>query len=149
MIHLNQITPNEIISFQDVDKIFPMSVNDYLKRGDTFFDNKYEWFFVTNDKYKTDAERKTMISLICLTENWWDEYLENDLHISVFEVAAPIKNMGIGTEIMDYIIDMAVKYHYSSISLQVREPNLKHFYTKFGFREVKIGNIPFFILDLK
>ena len=149
MIQLIPITANEILQLPDVNQLFPMVSLDYLKRGDCYFDEKFEWFLVTDDKYKNESERKTILAIICVTEDWYDN-LQNDFHLSVFEVATPIRNIGIGTRILDHLIDLAVKFHYKTMSLQVRENNLIPFYKRFGFHEELVGpGISCYILNIK
>lgn len=149
MIQLIPITANEILQLDEVETLFPMVSLDYLKRGDYYFDEKFEWFLVTDDKYKTESERKTILAIICVTDSWHTN-LDNDFHLSVFEVASPIRHFGIGTRILDSLIDTAIKYHYKTMSLQVREKSLSPFYTRFGFHEEIIGpGVSCFILNLK
>lgn len=149
MIQLIPITANEILQLPEVEKLFPMVSLDYLKRGDCYFQEKFEWFLVTDDKYKNESERKTILAIICVSDEWY-ERLENDFHLSVFEVATPIRNVGIGTRILDSLIDLAIKYHYNTMSLQVREKSLIPFYTRFGFHEELIGpGFSCFILNIK
>ena len=100
-------------------------------------------------KYKNESERKTILAIICVTDEWFEK-LENDFHLSVFEVATPIRNIGIGTRILDSIIDLAIKYHYNTMSLQVREKGLIPFYTRFGFHEEFIDpDFSYFVLNIK
>ena len=149
MIQLIPISAKEILQLPEVEKLFPMTTQDYLKRDDYYFQDKFEWFLVTDDKYKNESERKTILAIICVTDEWFEK-LENDFHLSVFEVATPIRHIGIGTRILDSLIDLAIKYHYNTMSLQVREKGLIPFYTRFGFHEEFIyPDFSNFILNIK
>ena len=149
MIQLIPISAKEILQLPEVEKLFPMTTQDYLKRDDYYFQDKFEWFLVTDDKYKNESERKTILAIICVTDEWFEK-LENDFHLSVFEVATPIRNIGIGTRILDSLIDLAIKYHYNTMSLQVREKGLIPFYTRFGFHEeFAYPDFSCFILNIK
>ena len=50
MIQLIPISAKEILQLPEVEKLFPMTTQDYLKRDDYYFQDKFEWFLVTDDK---------------------------------------------------------------------------------------------------
>ena len=61
MIQLIPISAKEILQLPEVEKLFPMTTQDYLKRDDYYFQDKFEWFLVTDDKYKNESERKNPV----------------------------------------------------------------------------------------
>ena len=115
-------------------------------------DKKYlPWLYFTISNMKETIEMfgNTGTTMTNLSKGKFEK-LENDFHLSVFEVATPIRNIGIGTRILDSLIDLAIKYHYNTMSLQVREKGLIPFYTRFGFHEEFIDpDFSYFILNIK
>lgn len=133
MIQLMPLDPQKFVDTKNSNFFFPL-VTEYLTSGkwsDEYWHDNYEWFYITDDSFESEEAKHTWIGIVCLTE----ARFENNLHLSVFEVAKPIRGLSIGTEIMDYLIDLGMKNHYRTMSLQVREPSLISFYKRFGFRQ--------------
>jgi GNAT superfamily N-acetyltransferase len=87
-----------------------------------------------------------VIAVLCITNN---RILPNSLHISVFEVQDDLCHRGIGSQIMEKFIKTVKDLNYGGvITLQIRTPELKNFYKKFGFRESRVNNLKFLRLYL-
>lgn len=148
MIKLNSIKINDIIgnrvTYGNIDTYFPFS-KKYIDSPE-FQNEKYEWFYITNDEFRNKEEQNTWIGLVCLTEN---KYVPSDnLHLSVIEVASPILGLNIGTEILDRIIDIARDNNYKTLTLQIQDANLIKFYVRFGFAYDNIGGRDVYVLYL-
>lgn len=146
MINFNPIQAD--VLFNQIDKFsryFPFAV-DYIECPE-FRTEKYEWFFITDDSFSTTEERETWLGLVCVTEN---KYLGGqNIHLSVLEVAEPLRNLNIGTSIVDRFIDISRRSGYETLSLQVRNRDLLRFYRRFGFRDVVLrGGMELEVLDL-
>lgn len=132
MIVFNPISINNLRNgeaYKNVIDYFPFS-KKYIDSYE-FGDKKYEWFFITDDSLRTDVEKNTWLGIVCLTENKY--VLEDNLHLSVIEVASPIKGLNIGTRILNRIIDIGVKNYYNTLTLQIQDKELLKFYVRFGF----------------
>lgn len=148
MIYLNSINPLNIISDngfnQYVQEYFPLS-KTYLS-NDEFIQEKYEWFFITDDMFSREEEREAWLGMICVTE---DKFIKKDnLHLSVLEVANPIRGLNIGTRIVSSLIDIARKNGYTTLSLQIQNPELLKFYIRFGFAYENVGGHDVYVLYL-
>lgn len=145
MLKLNKISPIELRNSDSIETLFPLA-SMYLL-DPLFIQPKYEWFYITDDRFSTDEERNTWLGLICLTE---DKFIYGDnLHLSVLEVAEPIHNLGVGTSIVNMIIDVAMKNYYKTLTLQLRDSSLESFYERFGFKKNQNnGGVEFYQLNL-
>ena len=146
MINFNPIQAETLL--RDINRFstyFPFSV-DYIECPE-FRTERYEWFYITDDSFRTEEERTTWLGLICVTEN---KYLGGEnIHLSVLEVAEPLRSLNIGTSIVDRFIDISRKSGYDKLSLQVRNRDLMRFYRRFGFRDVVLkGGLELEVLDL-
>lgn len=149
MLQLNPISAEELVNTKNLTQIFPM-VSEYLtsgKWGETYFQPEYEWFYITDNSYEDPVSQRTWLAIICVTDEA-NLTFQGEMHLSVLEVAKPIIGMGIGTEVVDRLIDIAMECHYSCITLQIRNPKLKGFYERFGFKCDIINNVPLFILKI-
>lgn len=145
MLNLTQVNPLELKSVNGLQDVFPFSVM-YLNDTE-FVQDKYEWYYVTDDQFNDPEERETWLALICVTE---DKYIYGDnLHLSVIEVASPIRGMCVGTRVINRLIEIALANNYTTLTLHIKDPNLTSFYERFGFREVQnLGGVVFHQLDL-
>lgn len=147
MLNFAPISAEQISETENIEKLFPM-VMEYLDKsgpwGETYWNEDYEWFVVCDDSFETESERKTWLSIVCLTE----KRFENNLHLSVFEIAAPLHSLGLGTKVMSSIIDIGLKNHYGTLTLQVRNPKLVKFYQRFGFKPEIVNGTNYFVLQL-
>lgn len=145
MIVLTPISPQQITETPNISELFPLAM-EYLTSGkwdDTYWQDDYEWFVLTDDELQTDAERHTWLGLMCVTE----KRFEGGLHLSVFEVAKPIRRLGMGTKLLSRLIDVCLQQHYEFLTLQIREPQLIQFYKRFGFHPEKVCNITYYVLN--
>jgi ribosomal-protein-alanine N-acetyltransferase len=62
------------------------------------------------------------------------------MEIDNIKVDEEYQNQGIGTKLMEYLINIAIKNHVMNITLEVRVSNniARKLYKKFGFREVAL-----------
>jgi GNAT superfamily N-acetyltransferase len=96
----------------------------YLKEPLYQADN-YEWFYIGYKDYDVPA------AIICLTEN---RYKENSLHLSVFQVAEPIRGLGIGGQVIRALIKFAIQQNFNSFTLLAMNDSLYSYYQKFGLK---------------
>ena len=146
MVNFNPIKAQVLVNKIDsISQYFPFSA-DYIECPE-FQNERYEWFYITDDSFSTEAERDTWLGLVCVTEN---KYLGGqNIHLSVLEVASPLRGLNIGTSITDRFIDIARKSGYDTLSLQVRNRDLLKFYRRFGFRDLILqGGMELQVLDL-
>ena len=150
MIQLNPISPEKLVNTPNISQIFPLAM-EYLtsgKWGDTYWQPQYEWFYITDNSYEDFAAQRTWLGIICVTDES-NIIFQGEMHLSVLEVAKPIKGMGIGTEIVDRLIDIAMECNYECMTLQIRNPNLAHFYERFGFKYQVINEVPMYVLNFR
>ena len=146
MVNFNPVQAQTLLNkITSISGYFPFSL-DYINCPE-FRSEKYEWFYITDDSFSSEEERQTWLGLVCVTEN---KFLAgSNLHLSVLEVASPLKGLNIGTSIVDRLIDIARKSGYDLLSLQVRDRDLLQFYRRFGFRDVVLqGGLELQVLDL-
>ena len=145
MLNLTIVNPTELKNMRDLQEIFPFSYK-YLCNPE-YLQDKYEWYYVTDDQFSDPGEREAWLALVCVTE---DKYIYGDnLHLSVIEVAAPIQGMCVGTRVINKLIDIALANNYSTLTLHIKDPKLTSFYERFGFKEVQnLGGLTFHQLDL-
>lgn len=146
MIIFNPIEPQQIIDTPNISELFPMVV-EYLnsgKWGKTYWGEDYEWFVLTDDELETDTLRRTWLGIICVTE----KRFSGGLHLSIFEVAKPIRRLGMGTKLLSKLIDVCLQNKYEMLTLQVREPGLIGFYKRFGFHPEQVDKNIYYVLNL-
>ena len=94
---------------------FPMTV-EYLDPtgpyGNTYYGDEYDWYALED------------VGLVCLAES------EEDVHVSVLEVALGKRGRGYGTAILGLVNAMAGT---RPVSLVAREPSLVGYYLKLDF----------------
>lgn len=133
MINLTQINPKELKTVSGLSEVFPFSLQ-YLSKPE-YVQDKYEWYYITDDQFNDPEERETWLALICVTE---DKYIYGDnLHLSVIEVASPIQGMNVGTRVINKLIEVALQNNYTTLTLHIKNPELTSFYERFGFEEVR------------
>lgn len=145
MLNLTQVKPLELKNVSGLEEVFPFSYK-YLCNIE-YLQDKYEWYYVTDDQFNDPEERETWLALICVTE---DKYIHGDnLHLSVIEVASPIQGMRVGTRVINRLMEVALDNNYTTLTLHVKNPDLAPFYERFGFKEVQnLGGVNFHQLDL-
>lgn len=149
MIELNHIKTEDLLKISGLESIFPFSMI-YLNELE-FRMPKYEWFYITDSGFNTPEERATWIGLICVTE---DKYIYGEnLHLSVLEVAKPLRGLTIGTKIVNKLIDVSRENLYTTLSLCVKNDkddrdDLIRFYKRFGFQEQNVQGQEVFVLDV-
>lgn len=132
MLNLTQVFPKDLKNLSGFQELFPFSYH-YLCNPE-FVQDKYEWYYITDDQFNDPEEREAWLAMICVTE---DKYIYGDnLHLSVIEVASPIQGMNIGTRVINKLMEVALQNNYKTLTLHVKDPNLKSFYERFGFEEV-------------
>lgn len=133
MIQLNIINAEELKNSDEVKSVFPFSCK-YLENPE-YCQKKYEWYYITDNFFNDPAEREAWLGLICVTE---DKFIYGDnLHLSVIEVAEPIRGLSVGTKIIDRLIDVARQNEYTTLTLHCKNDDLLGFYNRFGFEEVR------------
>lgn len=145
MLNLTQVKAEELKNVSGLQDVFPFSYK-YLCNPE-YLQEKYEWYYITDDQFNDPEERETWLALICVTE---DKYIYGDnLHLSVIEVASPIRGMCVGTRVINKLMEIALDNNYTTLTLHVKDPALTSFYERFGFREVQnLGGMVFHQLDL-
>lgn len=146
MIILNPIDAKQITETPNISELFPLAM-EYLtsgKWGEEYWKDDYEWFVLTDDELDSDALRHTWLGLICVTE----KRFEGGLHLSIFEVAKPIRRLGMGTKLLSKLIDVCLQNRYDILTLQIREPKLINFYKRFGFHPEVVNNATYYVLNL-
>lgn len=146
MILFNPISAEDLYKqSKNISEVFPFAW-EYINSS-VFRQDRYEWFYITDDSLSTEDARNTWIGLVCVTENKY--YTNGNLHLSVLEVAEPLRGLHFGTAIMDKLIDIARNSNYVSFTLQARTPDLVGFYRRFEFRtDYARGGIELQVLDL-
>jgi GNAT superfamily N-acetyltransferase len=66
-----------------------------------------------------------------------DKYIPEALHLGLIEVSNDFKGNGIGSKLMNIIIDYAKEHGYPSMTLRAHDDTRLPFYYKFGFKETK------------
>lgn len=145
MLNLTQVKAEELKNVSGLQDVFPFSYK-YLCNPE-YLQEKYEWYYITDDQFNDPEERETWLALISVTE---DKYIYGDnLHLSVIEVASPIRGMRVGTRVINKLMEIALDNNYTTLTLHIKDPALTSFYERFGFREVQnLGGMVFHQLDL-
>lgn len=145
MLNLTQVNAKELKNVSGISEVFPFSYQ-YLCNPE-YCQEKYEWYYITDDQFNTQEERETWLALICVTE---DKLIYGDnLHLSVIEVALPIQGMQVGTRVVNKLIEIALQNNYKTLTLHAKSERLKGFYERFGFEEVRNdGGLTFHQLNL-
>jgi GNAT superfamily N-acetyltransferase len=125
-----------------MSQYFPMTL-EYFEKSVMYHDNKITEFFEVI--FPDVAYVPAAIVCFKIQEN---EYFDNSLHLSILEVSKPVQGFGRGTEIMEKILDIAELNDYHCVTLQIREPSLKSFYTKFGFVESYQNGVTLYVKTL-
>lgn len=145
MIELNKVENSELLKVKGLQDVFPFAAR-YISSPE-YQQQKYEWYYITDNGFNTPEERSTWIGLICVTD---DKYIYGDnLHLSVLEVATPIRGLSIGTRIVDRLIDIARENEYKILTLHMKEDSLIGFYSRFGFKKmIAKGGVELYALEV-
>jgi GNAT superfamily N-acetyltransferase len=124
-------------------KYFPYILEAFSK-DPKYFTNEVEFFEL---QFPDVAYVPCAIACFMVADNY---FIEESLHLSLFEVSQPVRGNGRGTETMGKIIDVATENGYNYMTLMLRFPELKHFYGKFGFVQCNAdeGGIPIMVKQL-
>jgi|SRR5574344_513328 GNAT superfamily N-acetyltransferase len=97
----------------------------------------YSQKYIENSKFRNcdwdsfyDDDCDLPIALTILKD---DDEMRDTLHISLLEVAVPIRGLGYGLKVLNTIINLANTNGYKYITLHMAEPGLYNFYKKVGF----------------
>jgi GNAT superfamily N-acetyltransferase len=120
------VTPDQISNLDH--QLFPMSQEylDQSKFGELYHSEIVQWTEVIDDD-----QQQPVIGIVCIMNN---RFLPNSTHISVFEIPADRHNQGLGTIVLNNMLQCFKEIGVKCVTLQCREKKLESFYKKFGFR---------------
>ena len=67
MLNLTQVKATELKNVSGLQEVFPFSYK-YLCNPE-YLQEKYEWYYITDDQFNDPEERETWLALICVTED--------------------------------------------------------------------------------
>jgi GNAT superfamily N-acetyltransferase len=145
-IEMLPITGKELfakLTKTSLGKYFPYILEAFGK-DPKYFTDEVEFFEL---QFPDVAYVPCAIACFLVSENY---YIEESLHLSLFEVSEPVRGNGRGSELMEKLMDVATDNGYRNMTLRLRFPELKHFYSKFGFVQYNNdeGGIPIMVKKL-
>lgn len=124
-------------------EIYNMTISDLNFISDTLSD-KFDDFWTYN-VFKSELENPNSTYIVAKENNEivgfagiWKSY--DDVHITNIVTRKDKRNLGVGTKLLEYLIQLAKKSNFEKLTLEVNELNNSaiSLYEKFGFSKIGI-----------
>lgn len=124
-------------------ELYNMTISDLNLISDTLFD-KFDDFWTYN-VFKSELENPNSMYIVAKFDDEivgfagiWKAY--DDVHITNIVTRKDIRNQGIGSKLLEELINLAKKTNFKTLTLEVNENNNSaiHLYEKFGFSTVGV-----------